>query len=212
MKRTIVLTISILGLVVGLLVSTSSIQADKRSHGHDHHADMHHHGEHAKKSGKARCAIVGMMMKASAMTEMSLDGKTYYFCNAKQAEMFKVHPDKYLKQTSLGHATVNLNVLTIDEYKEIMQDLGMGGMMKMDAMKGKTHRMSVYITQQNKDHGQPLEGAYLALKITESNGKKTTVPLSYNKMMKTYDAFAAVPADATLRVQMVITTPEINVS
>jgi len=76
-KRTVVLTISILGLVIGLLISTSSIQADKRSHGHDHHDDMHHHGEHTKKSGKARCAIVGMMMKASAMTEISLDGKTY---------------------------------------------------------------------------------------------------------------------------------------
>ena len=137
MKRTVVLTISILGLVVGLWLNVSSIQADKRSHGHDHHAEMHHHGEHTKKSNKARCAIFGMMMKASAMTEMSLDGKTYYFCNAKQAEMFKAHPDKYLKQISLGHATVNLNVLTVDEYKELMRDLGMGGMMNMDAMKGK---------------------------------------------------------------------------
>ena len=212
MKRTIVLTISVLGLAVGLLLSASSIQADKRSHGHDHHADMHQHGEHTKKSDKERCAMFGMMMKASAMTEMSHDGKTYYFCNAKQAEMFKADPGKYLKQVSLGHATVNLNVLTIDEYKEMMQDMGMGGMMKMDAMKGKTHRMSVYITQHDHDHDRPLEGAYLALKITESNGKKTTVPLSYNKMMKTYDAFAAVTAGGTLRVQMVITTPEINIS
>ena len=210
MKRTIVLTISILGLVVGLLLSVSSIQAAKRSHGHDQHAEMHHHGEHTKKSDKARCAIFGMVMKKSAMTELTHDGKTYYFCNAKQAEMFKVQPEKYLKQILLGDLTVNLNVLTVDEYKELMRDLGMGGMMKMEAMAGKTHRMSVYVTQQRQD--LPLKGISLALQIADANGKKTTMPLTYNKMMKTYDTFAAVSAGGTHRVRILIKTPGVNIS
>ena len=107
------------------------------------------------------------------MTEMTHDGETYYFCNAKQAEMFKAHPDHYLKRIPLGSLTFNLNLLTIEEYKEMMQGMGMGGMMKMDMMKGKTHRMSVYMTQ---DHGDvTLEGISLALQITDAKGKETTV-------------------------------------
>lgn len=209
MKRTIVLTILILGLVVGLLLSVSSIQADKRSHDH---SEVHHQhdSEHAKKSSKARCAIFGMVMKKSAMTELTHDGKTYYFCNAKQAGMFKVQPEKYLKQILLGNLTVNLNVLTVDEYKELMRDIGMGGMMKMEAMAGKTHRMSVYVTQQRQD--LPLEGISLALQIADANGKKTTMPLTYNKMMKTYDTFAAVPAGGTHQVRILIATPGVNIS
>jgi YHS domain-containing protein len=202
-KRTIVLAILILALVVGFLFSVSSIQADKRSHDH---TEMHHHGEHGS---KVRCAIDGMMMKASAMTEMTHDGETYYFCNAKQAEMFKAHPDKYLKQISIGPLTLNLNLLTIDEYKEMMQEMGMGGMMKMDMMKGKTHRMSVYITQGRDEIA--LEGISLALQITDAKGKETTMPLTYNKMMKTYDAFAAVPAGGKHRIRVLITTPETNI-
>ena len=203
MKRTIVLAILILALVVGFLFSVSSIQADKRSHDH---TEMHHHGEHGS---KVRCAIDGMMMKASAMTEMRHDGERYYFCSAKQAEMFKAHPDKYLKQISIGHLTINLNVLTVDEYKEMMRDMGMGGMMKMDAMKGQTHRMSVYTTQHHQDVS--LEGISFALQVADAKGNETTVPLTYNKMMKTYDAFAAVPADGTHRIRILIATPEINI-
>ena len=206
MKRTIAFKTSILGLVVGLLLCVSSIQADKRS---QDHSEMHQHSEHAKESNKARCAIDGMMMNTSAMTEMTHDGKTYYFCNAKQAEMFKAHPDKYLKQISIGHLTINLNVFTIDEYKAMMRDMGMGGMMKMDAMKGKTHRMSVYTTQHHEDVS--LEGISFALQVADAKGNETTVPLTYNKMMKTYDAFADVPADGTHRIRILIATPEINI-
>ena len=202
---------SILGfaLAVGFLLFVSSVQAEMHAQGHEH-AETHQHGDQTKSNDKVRCAIDGMMMKASAMTEMTHDGETYYFCNAKQAEMFKAHPDKYLKQISLGHLTLNLNPLTIDEYKEMMQEMGMGGMMKMDMMKGKTHRMSIYITQ----HGDEiaLEGISLALQITDAKGNETTVPLTYNKMMKTYDAFAAVPAGGKHRIRVLITTPEINIS
>ena len=201
---------SILGFALagGFLLLVSSIQAEMHEQGHEH-AKTHQHGDQTKSNDKVRCAIEGMMMKASAMTEMTHDGETYYFCNAKQAEMFKAHPDKYLKQISLGSLTLNLNILTIDEYKEMMQEMGMGGMMKMDMMKGKTHRMSVYITQGRDEIA--LEGISLALQITDAKGKETTVPLTYNKMMKTYDAFAAVPAGGKHRVRVLITTPETNI-
>ena len=204
-------TTSILGLAlaVGFLLSISAIQAENHEQGHEH-AETHQHDEHAKSVDKVRCAIDGMMMKASAMTEMTHDGKTYYFCNAKQAQMFKAHPDKYLKQISLGPLTFNLNLLTVEEYKEMMRDMGMGGMMKMNVMKGKTHHMSVYTTQLHRDI--PLEGVSLALRITDAKGKETTVPLTYNKMMKTYDAFAAMPAGGMRQIRVLITTPEIKVS
>ena len=70
--------------------------------------------------------------------------------------------------------------------------------------------MSVYITQQHQD--LPLEGISLALQIADANGTETTMPLTYNKMMKTYDTFAAVSADRTHRVRVLITTPEVNIS
>ena len=202
---------SILGfaLAVGFLLFVSSVQAEMHAQSHGH-AETHQPGDQTKSNDKVRCAIDGMMMKASAMTEMTHDGETYYFCNAKQAEMFKAHPDKYLKQISIGPLTLNLNLLTIDEYKEMMQEMGMGGMMEMDAMKGKTHRMSVYMTQHRGDIA--LERVSLALQITDAKGKETAVPLTYNKTMKTYDAFAAVPAGGKHRIRVLITTPEINIS
>ena len=203
------ITTAILGLVltVGFLLTISAIQAAHHEQGHNH---AEHHQHSAKKSDKVRCAISGMMMKATAMVEMTHNGKTYYFCNAKQAQMFKAHPDKYLKQISLGPITFNLNLLTVKEYKEMMQDMGMGGMMKMDALKGKTHRLSVYTTTHH--HDLPLEGASLALQITDAKGKTTTVPLTYNKMMKARDAFVAVPAGGMRQIRVLITTPSTNVS
>ena len=203
------ITTAILGLVltVGFLLTISAIQAAHHEQGHDH---AEHHQHSAKKGDKVRCAIDGMMMKATAMTEMTYNGKTYYFCNAKQAQMFKAHPDRYLKQISLGPITFNLNLLTVKEYKEMMQDMGMGGMMKMDAMKGKTHRLSVYTTAHHRD--LPLEGTSLALQITDAKGKATTVPLTYNKMMKAHNAFVAVPAGGMRQIRVLITTPSTNVS
>ena len=204
-------TTAILGLAlaVGFLLTISAIQAEKHEQEHEH-AETHQHDEHTKSVDKVRCAIDGMMMKASAMTEMTYDGKTYYFCNAKQAQMFKAHPAKYLKQISLGPLTFNLNLLTVKEYKEMMQDMGMGGMMKMNTMKGKTHRLSVYTTAHH--HDLPLEGTSFALQITDAKGKATTVPLTYNKMMKAHDAFVAVPAGGIRQIRVLITTQSTNVS
>lgn len=211
MKRNVAFLMSIFGLalVAGLSFLHSSLKAENHHHEHKH-AQMHQHDQDVKSNKKVRCAVDGMMMKASAMTEMTHDGETYYFCNAKQAKMFMVHPDKYLKQISLGPLTVNFNLVTIDEYKEMMQEMGMGGMMKMDVMKDKTHRMSVYMTQHRDSIA--LEGASFALQITDANGKETTVPLTYNKMMKAFDAFATLPSGGKHRIRILIVTPEINIS
>ena len=143
-------------LVLGLLLLAPPIRAEKG------HVEEHQHShDDVTKDKKARCAIDGMMMKASVMTKVTHGEKTHYFCNAKQAEMFKAHPDKHLKQISLGHLMFNLNLLTLDEYKEMVADMGMGNMMKMDAMKGKTHRIGVYLTQHRRDIA--LDGISLAL-------------------------------------------------
>ncbi|MDE0301349.1 MAG: hypothetical protein OXN17_22205 [Candidatus Poribacteria bacterium] len=79
----------------------------------------------------------------------------------------------------------------------------------MDVMKGKTHRVSVYMT--HRRDGIVLEGISFALQITDANGKETTVPLTYNKMMKAFDAFAAVPSGGKYRIRVLIATPEINI-
>ena len=210
MKNTIPFTTLILGLAlaVGFLFFVTSLQAEKHEHGHEH-AQTHQHDQQTKDNNKVRCAVDGMMMKASAMTKMEHGEETYYFCNAKQAEMFKAHPGKYLKQISLGPLTLNLNLLSIEEYKAMMQHMGMGGMMQMDAMKGKTHRLSVYMTQHRGDI--TLEGISLTLQIIDAQGKETTVPLTYNKMMKAYDAFATVPAGSRYQIRVLITTPEIDI-
>lgn len=210
MKNTIPFTTSILGLAlaVGFLFFVTSLQAEKHEHSHEH-TQTHQHDQQTKGNNKVRCAVDGMMMKASAMTEMEHGEETYYFCNAKQAEMFKAHPGKYLKQISLGHLTLNLNLLSIKEYQEMMHHMGMGRMMQMDTMKGKTHRLSVYMTQHRDDI--TLEGISLALQIADAKGKETIVPLTYNKMMKAFGAFAAMPAGSKYRIRVLITTPEINI-
>ena len=211
MKKNFAFPPSIFGLalVVGLSFFNYSLEAENQHHQHSH-AQMHKHDEGAKKSKKVRCAVDGMMMKASAMTEMTHDGETYYFCNAKQAEMFMAQPETYLRRISIGPLTLNFNIVPIDEFNEMMQEMGMGGMIKMDMMKGKTHRVSVYMAQ--RGDGIVLETISFALHISDSGGKETTVPLTYNKMMKAYDAFAAVPSGEKHRIRVLISTPEINIA
>jgi len=208
MKTKFAFTLSIIALafVFGVLFFISFLNAGDEAHKHEQPGHETHHAA----EDKVRCAFDGMMMKASAMTKITHKGKTFYFCNQKQADMFKANPKKYLKQIPLGHLTFNLNVLSVDEYKEMMTDMGMGSMIKMDAMKGKTHHISVYLTQHNQDI--KLDDVELALQITNDSGKATTVPLKYNKMMKTYDAYVAMPSGGKYKIQVIITTSEVSVS
>ena len=138
---------------------------------HDHDMDMEGHGMEMKHEGqgsdKARCAIDGMEMKKSAMVEMEHHGKTLYFCSTEQMDRFKKNPTKYLKIVSIGDVDVNLNILTMKEYKNVMNDMGMGGMMKMEGMDKATHYISVYLTDKKT-------GASIAAhSMDEKSGKKT---------------------------------------
>jgi YHS domain-containing protein len=210
MKTKATLTLLIFALASGFLFFVTALNAEKDEHDHGH-AETHQHADEAKSSDKVRCAIDGMMMKASAMIEAKHDGKTHYFCNHKQAEMFKAHPDSYLKQIPFGHLTFNLNVLTIDEYGEMMTDMGMGKMLKMHPpADGKTHHLSVYLTQHDQDIN--IDNVELALQITDAKGKTMTLPLKYNGMLKTYHVYAELPAGEKNKIAVVITTPKVSVS
>lgn len=210
MKTKVTLTLLTFALAVGFLFFVTALNAEKDEQGHEH-AEKHQHSEYAESSNKVRCAIDGMMMKASAMIEVKHDGKTHYFCNHKQAEMFKTHPDKYLKQIPFGHLTFNLNVLTIDEYGELMQDMGMGKMLKMHPpADGKTHHLNVYLTQHNQDI--KIDNVELALQITDAKGEIVTLPLKYNSMLKAYRAYAKFPAGEKNKIAIVITTSKVSVS
>jgi YHS domain-containing protein len=185
-------------LSVALLIFIVSLLAEEE-HAHD--------ADHDKATNdKARCAVDGMMMKPSAMTKITLEGRTYYFCNQKQAQMFKANPDKYLKMIPFGHLTFNLNLMAVDEYKEMMNGMGMGNM-KMEALAGKTHRVSVYLTQHSQDVS--IANIELALQITDAAGNQTTAPLAYNKMMKVYDGFVAIRSGG--KIGIVVTTPSVEV-
>lgn len=170
----------------------------------------HHHGDHAAVDDKVRCAVDGMMMKPAAMVKVEQDGKAYYFCNDMQAEMFKKNPDKFLQTVSLGNLTFDLNVLTTDAYKGMMSHMGMGGMIKADEIKGKTHYISVYPTQ---DHAEiALGDVKLAVQVTNAEGETRMALLKYSKMMHTYAGFIVMPKGEEHEVRIRVTSPAVKIS
>jgi YHS domain-containing protein len=201
-KSTLTRSILALALAGALLFALSPLKAENEH--------QHQHGDHDGTTDKVRCAVDGMMMKPSGMTKLTHDGKTHYFCNAKQAEMFKANPKRFLKTVSLGHLTFNLNLLTIDEYKAIMNDMGMAGMMKMDEIKGKTHQIGLYTTQHGRE--LPLDEVKIAVEITDADGKGKMALLEYNKMMKSYEGFIGMPKGGEYQLRVRVTSPSVNVS
>ena len=198
---------SFLAILTVLLFSIFSLNAEEAHKEHE----AHHHGEHtAADDNKVRCAVDGMMMKASAMVKVEQDGKAYYFCNDMQAEMFKANPDKFLQTISVGNLTFDLNVLTIDAYTKMMSHMGMEGMIKTDEIKGKTHYFSVYPTQ---DHGEiALGDVKLALQVTNAEGETKMALLKYSKMMRTYEGFIAIPKGDEHEVRIRVTSPGVKIS
>ena len=198
---------SFLAITAVLLFSVFSLKAE------DAHKkqETHHHGEHtASDDSKVRCAVDGMMMKPSAMVKVEQDGKAYYFCNDMQAGMFKVNPDKFLQTISVGNLTFDLNVLTTDAYKGMMSHMGMGGMIKTDEVKGKTHYFSVYPIQ---DHGEVTLGdVKLALQVTNTEGETKMALLKYSKVTRTYEGFIAMPKGDEHEVRIRVTSPAVKVS
>jgi len=147
MKWTRRIVASSLAIPTVLLFSIFSLKAEDAHKKHE----AHHHGVHTAVNDKVRCAIDGMMMKASAMIKVEHDGKAYYFCNDAQAKVFKANPDRFLQTIPLGNLTFKFNVLTTDEYKEVMSYMGIAGMIKTDEIKAKTHYFSVYPMQEHEE-------------------------------------------------------------
>ncbi len=197
---------SFLAIPTVLLLVIFSLNAEDAHKKHE----GHHHGDPAADGEKVRCAVDGMMMKASAMIKVEQDGKAYYFCNKMQAEMFKANPDKYLQTISVGNLTFDLNVLTTDAYKMMMSHMGMEGMIKADEIKGKTHYFSIYPTH---DHGEiALGDVKLAIQVTNTEGETKMALLKYSKMMRTYEGFITMPKGTEHEVRVRVTTPAVKIS
>ena len=206
MKLTRRITASFLAITTVLLFSISLIKAEDAPKGHD----THDHGDHMTVNDKVRCAVDGMMMKPSAMVKVEQDGKAYYFCNKMQAEMFKANPDKYLQTISVGNLTFDLNVLTTDAYKMMMSHMGMGGMIKADEIKGKTHYFSVYPTQNPEEIA--LGDVKLAVQVTNTEGETRMALLKYSKMMRTYEGFITMPKGTEHEVRIRVTSQAVKIS
>jgi len=192
--------------ITTVLFLVFSIKAEEAHKAHE----THQHGDHMAADDKVRCAVDGMMMKSSAMVKVEQDGKAYYFCNHKQAEMFKADPDKFLQTISVGNLTFDLNVLTTDAYKGMMSHMGMAGIIKADEIDGKTHYFSVYPIQ---DHGEVTLGdVKLALQVTNAAGETKMTLLKYSKMTHTYEGFIAMPNGDEHDVRIRVTSPAVKIS
>ena len=198
---------SFLAILTVLLFSIFSLNAEEAHKAHE----AHQQGDHtAADADKVRCVVDGMMMKPSAMVKVEQDGKVYYCCNDMQAEMFKANPDKFLQTISVGNLTFDLNVLTTDAYKGMMSHMGMGGMVKTDELKGKTHYFSVYPIQ---DHGKVTLGdVKLALQVTNTEGETKMALLKYSTMTRTYEGFIAMPKGDEHEVRIRVTSPAVKIS
>ena len=138
-------------------------------------------GSAAKLSGgKARCAYDGMLMKASAMVPMKQGEETLYFCNEAQKIRFQKSPKRYLKSVMVGDMHAFMHVLTIKEYKDMMQNMGMGSMVMIQDPNA-THYVSVHFADEN-----PRQIGGMAARIAAPDGTVNFRELRYDKMMKSY--------------------------
>ena len=206
-KSTRRIVASFMAITTVLLFSIFSLNAENA---HKEHG-AHQHSEHtAADDDKVRCAVDGMMMKPMAMVKVEQDGKAYYFCNDMQVEMFKANPDKFLQTISVGNLTFDLNVITTDAYKMMMSHMGMGGMIKADEIKGKTHYISVYPTQ---EHAKVMLGdVKLAIQVTNTEGESKMALLKYSKMTHTYAGFIVMPKGEEHEVRIRVTSPAVKIS
>ena len=181
---------------------------------HEHGMEMEHG---ARASDKARCAIEGMEMKKSAMVNMEHHGRTLYFCSKKEMEKFKKNPAKYLRVISIGDVDVNLNILTMKEYKDVMTSMGMGDMMKMGNTGKATHHISAYLTDRKTGVSIP---AYSADKKTENfkiqivlispDGKVQKPLMTFDKMMKYHAAPFNLTKNANYKIKVILEAPNIE--
>jgi YHS domain-containing protein len=190
MKVTLLVTLLIIALASSLFVaelyaqndhSAHSMEADKEKTGDDHSMHSMDSDKSKASSDKVRCALDGMMMKKAMMIPMEHGDETLYFCSEGQKDIFQKSPKRYLKKVKIhGQTMFLMNVLTMKEYMDMMQSMGMGKMAKKGG-KNDTHWLSAYLVG---DHQMELSG--LAVKAVSASGKTSFQELKYDKMMKTY--------------------------
>jgi len=192
-------------LIIGLVTFSAFAQMD--AHQHDQPAHSMPSME-AQKSDpnmdKARCAYDGMLMKALAMVSMKHDDETLYFCNEEQMQAFQKSPKRYLKRADIGNLHVLMNVLTMKEYMDMMQSMGMGGMVKM-GNKDATHWINIYLAS---EQSPTLSG--IAVKVVASNGEASFKELEYNKMMKGYTGQLILPESGKYKLHTLLGLPGIE--
>ncbi len=180
-----------------------------------HDMEMKEHGMEMKHEGqasdKARCAIEGMDMKKSAMVKMEHHGGTLYFCSKEQMEMFKKNPTKYLKVISIGDVNVNINILTMKEHKDIMDAMGMGGMMKMEGMGKATHYISAYLTDKKTGASIATHSVdNIQIVITSPDGKVQKPQMKFVDMMKYHAAGFNLAKSGNYKIKVILEAADIE--
>ena len=184
--------------------SAHSMEANKEQGGDDHsaHVSSGHSMESDKKkssSDKVRCAYDGMMMKKSAMVPMEHGHETLYFCSEEQNAVFEKNPKRHLKKLPIGHHHVFMNTLTVKEYMDMMEGMGMGKMAKK-AGPSDTHWVSAYFIAR----GHSVEVPGMTVKIVSPGGKTSLKELRYDKMMKTYIGNLSLPESGEHKLSVLL--------
>jgi hypothetical protein len=200
-----------------------------------HGMEMRHEGQ---TSDKARCAIDGMEMKKSAMVKMEIPnstrnnarlrlsgefgyGSTLYFCSQKQMEMFQKNPQKYLRIVSIGDVDANINILTMKEYRDMMNDMGMGSMMNMEDMDKATHYISAYLTDKktgasipaysmDKNTGKKTENFKIQVVIISPDGEVQKPFMKFVDMMKYHAAGFNLAKSGAYKIKVILEAADIE--
>lgn len=202
-------------LVIGLVIFIGHLNAEEHPHGmgeseeHPHGMKEHDENTHSdtKKSNsdKARCAFEGMMMNKSAMVALKHGDETLYFCTESQKAAFQKSPKKYIKKLAIGEHHINMNTLTMKEYRDMMEDMGMAKMMKKSDPND-THWISAYIDVE----GHSVELAGMTVKVTTPKGKTKLEELKYDKMMKTFTGNLSLLESGKYKISLLLESSEIT--
>ncbi len=205
MKSTWLVTLLILGLATfAAIAQMQEMQEMQEMQGSDskgstRKGDMQSSGM----SDKARCAYDGMLMKTSAMVPMKHGDATLYFCNEEQMNAFRKHPERYLKKIMIGNTHAFMHVLTIKEYKDMMQNMGMGKMVKIKDPNA-THHLVAYLAEEPS-----VKAGGLAVKIAEPDGKTSFRELTYDKMIKSYVGNVSLIKNGKYKLNLLLASSEI---
>lgn len=210
MKANWLFTLAIIGLVsssfaISYAQEHSGMNMKSMEMGEHDQSTMQSMEKGASTSDKVHCAYDGMMMKKSAMMSMKHGEETLYFCNKEQMDAFQKSPKRYLKKVNIGRTPLLMNVLTMKEYKDVMENMGMGKMMKKPGAND-THWLSVYLAG---EHEMELPG--FAVKVVSPKGKTEFQELKLDKMMKTYTGNVSLLESGEYKLSLLMASPEITV-